>query len=164
MLRTFLLILGVLLWVPLPILGSALFASSGTQGEWLSGCQAGRTTTAVQRNHFACWNPLAGVANGAPRILDTNACENYDVLIYDDVAGDGTVTAAVWDLYHCPAADTDYSAYTAALNGCTQFDVGSPVSGFGSVLGAASSWFWMHNSGTNPSGDPRVIVRCNGAR
>mgnify|MGYP003152950333 CR=1 FL=1 len=158
MLRTFLLTLGVLLWVPLPVFGSAANTSAEV---WLNGCQAGRTVTAVQHNGFACWNPGA-TANAAPPILDTNACENYDVLIYDDVDGGGSpASSVVYSLYHCPTADIDYDNRGEALNGCTAFDVGGTITGSGSTLGAASSWFWV-DTATTPSGDPRVIVRCNG--
>ena len=154
-------LMGVLLWVPLPIFGSAANTAAET---WLTGCQTGRTATAIQRNGFVCWNPGA-TANASPPILDTNACENYDVLIYDDVDGGGTADDdVVYNLYHCPAADTDYGSRALALTGCTAFDVGGTITGMGSTLGAASSWFWVDTVTATPSGDPRVIVRCNGAR
>ena len=88
MFRTFLTTLGVLLW-----------ASQSLAADWLNGCQAGRTVTSIQRNGFVCTKPTN--ADPDPAILDVGACENFDVLIYDDYDINGTGdTATTYSLQH----------------------------------------------------------------
>ena len=154
MLRTFLLMVGVLLWA-LPTWSAA----------WQKGCQSGAafTVTAVGVGGFVCYEPTSNSDDST--VLDVQACENFDVLVYADLDGDGTGgTAQTHAIQHCPSGNTAAGTDTVAEqdNACVTFTTGGSHTGTGETLGAAASWVKIQAGGTF-AGDPRVIVRCNGA-
>jgi hypothetical protein len=160
----------------LGLLGLLLCSTAARGADWLSGCQniaatraaarAGIAVTSVPAGGSVCTFPTS--TDPDPPVLDTTACENWDVLIYSDADGDGTACGAcTYSVEHCPfpanktAADDDDNELTEteAGNGCVAFSTGGTHSATGETLGGASD----DQTGT-ASNDPVVRVRCNGTR
>ena len=159
------------------ILGLLICSTAAHGADWLQGCQNVAATRAIPRQQGAVYAIHAGgtvctfptAADPDPPVLDTTACENFDVLIYADADGDATACAAcAYSLEHCPmpanqvaATDDDNQLTEAeAANACVPYTDGGVHATTGETLGAAADAFWLDQTG-DVTNDPVIRVRCN---
>ena len=124
----------------------ALVSSPAFSAGWYLNCDTGQNTTRiVARNSMVCAQPTTNADD--TDVLNVEACENFDVLIYSDRDGDGTAASTLThQIQHCPGGDGDLG--TDAIQDAACVDLGSTHTGTGATLAFGSDW-------PVSSGDPR---------
>lgn len=135
-------------------------AAAATAGSWARGCQSGQTTLSVGPGSIACWEPTAN--DDASPILGVVNCENFTVMSFDDLNGDGTASTVAWTVQSCPVPASDATVDTDAERdlACGTLPGTGTLTGVDAEMAFDAVWVRVVGDGVGIIADPRIIVHC----
>ena len=146
----------------------ALAALPAHSADWLKNCQTTSAANAqtLQPGSFACTIPTSATDN-SDGYLDVSACENIDILYWDDVDGDTTAGGGTGIMRSCPTTGLSTAAAGVGESACWAIENltldGNPATNTEAIYGVAANWiFWEQTAYATTTEPIRVMVRCNG--
>lgn len=146
-----------------------LVAPVANSANWLKNCQTTSSAAAqsLSPGGFACNIPTTATDNSSG-YLDVSACENIDILYWDDVDGDTTVGGGTGIMRSCPNTGLSTANGGVGESACWAIENltldGNPGTNTEAIYGVAANWvFWEQTAYATPTEPIRVMVRCNGA-
>jgi len=134
-----------------------------SRANWLRSCQANATASSIGGGgSFVCHNPAS--ADDDPGVLDVSACENIDIMWYDNITGDGSGdpdgTATIYTCPVVPNAALDTEA--ERLAGCQPMNAGTGTAltvALPDIYGAGGVRIWADIE--LASAENQLLVRCS---
>jgi hypothetical protein len=139
-----------------------LMPLAGSAADWLKFCGSNRVTTGLAVGEWACYIPTTATDHSGST-LSTGACENIDLLYFNNTDADATIGTVTAGVRSCPTVTAD-TAFTnpqcwlienMTLTGTTPSEA---------IYGAAAQWIEFEAGGAlNDGVTQKLLVRCNGS-